>query len=142
MEPRGPQRAGWRPDGLERLWRRRRGDKIAAPREGSAGTAGEAREELPRGPEPLGSTSGRRRWACRERTWLAVPRRSLAVYAVERGGEPTAGVRAEPPLPLRAWDLRWGFREAGGWGRGRVRNRDEESLGLRGQDSEAQKRSL
>lgn len=71
-----------------------------------------------------------------------MPRRSLAVYAVERGGEPTAGVRAEPPLPLRAWDLRWGFREAGGWGRGRVRNRDEESLGLRGQDSEAQKRSL
>ncbi|XP_027287360.1 translation initiation factor IF-2-like isoform X2 [Cricetulus griseus] len=59
------------------------------PRErGSAGTAREAREELPGGLKLAGSTPGTRRWACAERTWLAVPRRSLVGCAVERGGDP------------------------------------------------------
>lgn len=72
-EPRGLQRAGWRPDPPERRRRRQRGDKITAPREGSAGTGGEAREELPRVSKPVGSTPRTRRWACTEKMWLAVP---------------------------------------------------------------------
>lgn len=73
----------------------------------SAGTAGEARDELPGGLKPVGSTPGTRRWACTERTWVAVPRRAPVRCAVERGGDPPAGDRAEPPFPLKAWDSRW-----------------------------------
>lgn len=55
----------------------------------------------------MGSTPGTRRWACTERTWVAVPRRAPVRCAVERGGDPPAGDRAEPPVPLKAWDSRW-----------------------------------
>lgn len=135
-EPRGPQRTGWRPDRPERRRRRRRGDKIAAPGEGSAGTTGKAREELPRGSKPVGSTPGMRRWACTQRLWLAVPRRAPFRGAVERGGD-----QAKPSLSLRARDSRWDLGSLGE-GHGGVRDRGDLSLGWRGQDWEPQSRSL
>lgn len=112
-KPRGQQRAGWRPDPSERRRRRQRGNNITASREGSAGTAGEAREELPRGSKPVGSTRGTRRWACTERMWLAVPRRAPFRVAVEREGD-----QAKPPLFLRAWDSRWDLGRLGEGHRG------------------------
>lgn len=104
-EPRGPLRAGWRPDRPERRQRRRRGDKIVAPRVGSAGTAGEAREELLRGSKPMESIPGTRRWACTERTWLPVPRRAPIQG---RGGE--RGRSAKATTFSKGSGLEVGFR--------------------------------
>lgn len=136
-EPRGPQRAGWRPDRPERRRRRQRGDKVTAPREGSAGTTGQTREELPRGPKPVGSPppGGTRHWACTERMWLAVPRRAPFRGAVERGSD-----QAKPPLSLRARDSRWDLDRLGE-GRGGLRDHGDQSLGPCGRDWEPQSRS-
>lgn len=89
----------------------------------------------------MGSTPGTRRWACTERTWVEMPRRAPVRCAVERGGDPPAGDRAEPQFPLRAWDSRWDLGRLGVGAR-RIRDRGHWSLGPRGQDSEPQSLAL